>query len=118
MTVWNEMQEDHEFSNKYLNLIHEYAVKTTAGNAFFDPHQEKLNFFGQDYRKIEYQNIQTLTKDELLANAASLSYTPSKLDERFFQFEKALCQLFDGYQENGIVNLHYKTEICIGQFTD
>lgn len=116
MTVWNEMQENHEFSKNYLNLIHEYAVKTTAGNGFFNPHQEKLNFFGQDYQKTEYDYFQTLTEEELLANAASLSYTPSKLDAKFTDFKKALHQLFDAYQENGIVNLHYKTEICIGQF--
>lgn len=116
ITIWNDMQEDTDFTKEYMNIIHKYEIKTTAGNTYFDPHKEKLNFFGQDYLKAYFDNWQRITEDELICNAVSLSYTPSKSDKDYEKFVNEIRNLFYRHQEKGKVKFHYKTEICIGQF--
>lgn len=114
--LWNDMQIHNEFVKEYINILNEYKVKTTAAISNYDPDQEKYNFLGQEYEKIYYNNQQVLDLEGLVANASSLSYTPSKSSSNYGEFERDLMNLFFKYQEDGQVILHYKTEMCIGQF--
>lgn len=116
ITLWNAMENDSEFINEYIDIIGRYEIKTTAGNSDFYPDKEKLEFFGQEYTKIYYDNVQTLIKEEIICNALSISYTPSKSDKEYKEFNRELLKLFSMYEENGKVTVHYKTEVCIGQF--
>jgi hypothetical protein len=110
------MQEDSDFTKEYMNIIHKYEIRTTAGNSYFNPDKEKSNFFGQDYIKIYYDNWQTTTEEMVICKALSLSYTPSKSDSDYDKFVQELSKLFSKYQQNGKVTFHYKTEVCICQF--
>ena len=114
--LWNDMQLEGAFEKAYIQLLHQYQVKTTAAIAKFDPDQDKQIFLGQPFEKLYYSNQQALNVEELVANATSLSYTPSKYSESYLEFEQQLMKLFDQYQEDGRVILHYTTEMCIGQF--
>ena len=114
--LWNDMQIHNEFTKEYMSIIHKYKIKTTAAISNFDPDQEKYNFLGQEYEKIYYTNLQLLDLEGIIGNASSLSYTPSKLHSNYVEFERELKNLFFKYEEDGQVILHYKTEMCIGQF--
>ncbi|MCM1991874.1 class I SAM-dependent methyltransferase [Oceanirhabdus seepicola] len=116
ITIWNDLQEDSGFVKAYMNIIRSYEIKTTAGNSYFNPDREKFDFFGQDYIKTYYDNWQTVTEEEVICNATSVSYTPSKSDCNYDKFVQELRNLFLKYQENGKVTFHYKTEVCICQF--
>ncbi|RII35494.1 class I SAM-dependent methyltransferase [Clostridium chromiireducens] len=116
ITIWNDMQEESDFTKEYMNIIHKYEIRTTAGNSHFNPDKEKSNFFGQDYIKIYYDNWQTATEEMVICKALSLSYTPSKSDGDYDKFVQELNKLFSKYQQNGKVTFHYKTEVCICQF--
>lgn len=118
VTVWNSLEEDSDFVKEYINIIHNYEIKTTAGNLYFNPDEEKLKFFGQDFMKSYFDNYQTTTLEELISNASSISYTPSKSDDKYNGMVEELTHLFNKYQESGEVTFQYKTEICIGQFTE
>lgn len=118
LTVWNSREEDDDFTREYVNIIHGCEFKTTAGNSYFDPHKEKLEFFGQEYQKVVYDNYQSVDLDGLLSNAASISFTPSRDDEMYSEFAEKLTNLFNKYENNGVVTFHYTTEVCIGQFAD
>lgn len=117
ITIWNSLEEDNNFEREYMNIIHQFEIKSTAGNLYFNPDKEKFQFFGQDFIKIFYDNYQIVTLESLISNALSISYTPSKLDSEYTRFVRQLNNLFIKYQENGKVTFHYKTEICICQFT-
>lgn len=116
ITIWNDMQEDSDFTKEYMNIIHKYEIRTTAGNSYFNPDKEKSNFFGQDYIKIYYDNWKTATEEMVICKALSLSYTPSKSDSDYDKFIQELNEMFSKYQQNGKVTFHYKTEVCICQF--
>ncbi|MEL3971072.1 class I SAM-dependent methyltransferase [Rossellomorea oryzaecorticis] len=116
--LWNEMQNNSQFAKEYTTLLNKYKVKTTAAISNFDPDEEKLNFFGQDYTKVYYDNWQTVTEEGFTGGALSLSYTPSKLDNTYDEFVEELHQLFSEYQQNDKVTFHYKTEVCICKFSE
>ena len=114
--LWNDLQIHNEFASEYMNIIRKYTIKTTAAISNFDPDKEKYNFLGQECEKIYYNNTQSLDLEGIIGNASSLSYTPSKIDSNYVEFERELKNLFLNYQEEGQVTLYYKTEMCIGQF--
>ena len=87
-----------------------------CGESFYFDKKEKSDFLGQGYEKIIYNNSQSLTLEGIIGNALSLSYTPSKLNSNYADFVRELKNLFLKHQEDGKVILHYKTEMCIGQF--
>ncbi|MGF3106161.1 class I SAM-dependent methyltransferase [Rossellomorea sp. DUT-2] len=116
--LWNEMQNDSQFAKEYTTVLNNYKVKTTAAISNFDPDEEKINFFGQDYTKVYYENWQTATEEGFLGGALSLSYTPSKLDNTYEEFVAELHRLFSKYQQNDKVTFHYKTEVCICKFSE
>lgn len=91
--LWNSMQRDSDFAKEYLSTIGRYKIKNTSGIANVDPDKEKYDFFGQDYKKIYYDNWQQFTEEGVIANAISLSYTPSKLDSSYDEFihELRIC---------------------------
>lgn len=117
LTVFNEIQESNEFDYEYMTLLRKYTIKTTAGNAHFSPDDEKLNFFDKEYKKLCYDNQHLATEEIVLCNASSMSYTPTKLHSNYDNFVEELHNLFLKYQHNGYVTFHYKTEICICQFS-
>ena len=114
--LFNEMQPDSQLAKEYTSVLHRYKVKINAGISDFDPDKEKLDFFGQDYTKLYYDNWHTLTEEGFVGGALSLSYTPSKLDSSYEEFVAELHHLFLKYQQNERITLHYKTEVCICKF--
>lgn len=114
--LWNDMQINSPLAMEYATLLNNYKVKTTAAISNFDPDEEKLNFFEQEYTKVYYDNRHTVTEDSFIGGALSLSYTPSKLDLKYNDFVAELKRLFSKYQHNGSVTFHYKTEVCICKF--
>ena len=115
-TLWNDRQVDSEFQKEYLNIVNKHAIKTTAGNSYFNPDKEKFDFFGQDYSKVYFDNWQSATEEQVICNALSISFTPSKLDSHYDKFVQDLHNLFVKFKENEKVMFHYKTELCICQF--
>jgi len=116
VTLWNDRQVDSEFQKEYLNIVNKHAIKTTAGNSYFNPDKEKFDFFGQDYSKVYFDNWQSATEEQVICNALSISFTPSKLDSHYDKFVQDLHNLFVKFKENEKVMFHYKTELCICQF--
>ncbi|QFF99953.1 hypothetical protein PB01_14605 [Psychrobacillus glaciei] len=111
-----DMQTDSDFAKEYINTVHKYKVKTTAGISDFDPHKEKMHFFGQDYTIEYYDYWHSVTEEGFIGGALSLSYTPSILDSNYEEFIQELRNLFFHYQQDGKVTFHYKTEVCICEF--
>ncbi|WP_421385323.1 class I SAM-dependent methyltransferase [Bacillus salacetis] len=117
LILWNEMQTDSQLAQEYTSLLRKYRVKSTAGISNIDPDKEKLDFFGQDYTKVYFDNWQTVTEEGFIGGAMSLSYTPSKKDEIYADFASELRFLFSTYQQNDKVTFQYKTEVCICRFS-
>ena len=118
LLLWNEMLDDSEMAKEYISTLQRYKVKTTNAIANFDPDEEKLNFFGQEFTKLVYDNWHSVTEEGFIGGAVSLSYTPSKTHPSYENFIKALSTIFSKYQRDGEVLFHYHTEICICQFAE
>ncbi|WP_040203968.1 hypothetical protein [Neobacillus jeddahensis] len=110
------MQTDSEFTKEYTNILYQYKVKSTAAISDFNPDKEKLNFFGQEFTKLYYDNWHSVTEEGFIGGALSLSYTPSKADMVYDEFVRELQNLFSKYEQDDKITFHYKTEVCICRF--
>ncbi|RIW32024.1 class I SAM-dependent methyltransferase [Bacillus salacetis] len=117
MIVFNEMRMDGRLPEEYTGLLHRFKVKENAGISDLDPDEEKMKFFGKAYTKSLYDYEHTLTEEAFVGGALSLSYTPSKTDERYGEFIEALRQLYKKHEQEGMITLRYKTEVCLCGFS-
>lgn len=102
---------------------------------FLREYEQLLLNFGTDYQEVRHENVATSIADFFAPNKYSLkslenfqhfdwnglrgrvssaSYTPEPGDSRFEPMMERLQELFDRYNQNGIVSFEYDTNIYYG----
>jgi SAM-dependent methyltransferase len=114
--IWNERLTQPGFEQEYEALIHRHARDYTAVDhrhidtpdieAFFHPHKMQLQTFG---------NEQVFDLEGLLGRLSSSSYMPAQADDGYTAMRSDLEQLFEKYQQNGFVTIHYTTKVYTGR---
>jgi ubiquinone/menaquinone biosynthesis C-methylase UbiE len=115
--IWNNRLADaDEFSKAYENLLKHDAIDYNKVN-----HRKigEINFkrFFKDgnYSVTKFSNQQVFDLDGLFGRAFSSSYVPSEGSEEGEKFRTLLENIFDRYNQNGLVSFHYQTEIYLGE---
>ncbi|UKS66418.1 class I SAM-dependent methyltransferase [Rossellomorea marisflavi] len=116
LLIWNSMKGDDPFVQAYSNVLKDFTIKQTAGNASGDHLKEKREFFGSDIEIVQMGNAHTLDEEELIHHGLSLSYTPSADHPEYQSFINALGTLFREHCQEGSLTIPYETEVTIGTF--
>ena len=114
--IWNRRNPSVKFMAEYHEVVKrlhgEYPnaenEKTAPGvyDAFFDGNYEKHDIFWH----------QTFDFDSLWGRTQSSSYSPVAGHPNYEPLKAALRDLFERYNENGLVRFEYRTEVVIGRF--
>ncbi|MGH6609739.1 MAG: class I SAM-dependent methyltransferase [Burkholderiaceae bacterium] len=111
--------------------------RQSTGSAFLAGYEALLRTHGIDYAKVTHRHIneaaiarffapakaavttfdnpRSLTREDLLALAASASYMPAPDDPRHAAMELALNKLFDAHAHGGTVQMEYRTRMHYAQ---
>ncbi len=116
LLIWNLMKGDDPFVEAYSNVLQDFTIKQTAGNASGDHLKAKREFFGSDIKLVQMENAHTLDEEELIHHGLSLSYTPSADHPDYQPFVNALGTLFREHCQEGSLTIPYETEVTIGSF--
>jgi len=110
--IWNERQLDtNPFLREYEALLKKY------GNDYEKVRHDKIDvkiledFFGSDFRRKTFLNVQTLDFAGLKGRLLSSSYMPSETDPRFEPMVAELQRLFENHAESGKIQILYNTNI-------
>jgi len=116
--MWNERSLQHGFGQAYDELILRHArdyVEVNHRNIdladieqFFSPHSVQLHTFN---------NQQVFGFEGLLGRVLSSSYMPAHGDAGYQRMHQDLEQLFNTYNENGAVAIHYTTKLYTGRLS-
>lgn len=114
--IWNERKTESAFEKDYDALIIKHAidyVKVDHRNisnenisAFYSPNPVHLETF---------QNSQVFDYSGLEGRLLSSSYMPAKNNNGYHNMIADLRYLFDQYQVNGTITIHYDTKVYIGK---
>jgi ubiquinone/menaquinone biosynthesis C-methylase UbiE len=113
--VWNERDDNDSFTAAYGSVIRKLpealAVEVPRGRAGDRLHESPLL---RKAKKAVFKHHQNLDLDGVLGRAFSASYAPKEplAAERF---AGELAEVFQQYQENGLVTLRYETSVYLGQ---
>ena len=113
--IWNERKTASAFEQEYDQLIITHGqdyVKVGHRNidyddigAFFDPEPVELRVF---------ENKQVFDFEGLTGRLLSSSYMPTKDDAGYGSMINDLRELFNRYQQDGIITIHYDTKVYVG----
>ncbi|HVI45314.1 MAG TPA: class I SAM-dependent methyltransferase [Chitinophaga sp.] len=114
--MWNVRQSALPFEHGYENLLHQY------GTDYKDMEHRKVDAstlasFFAPYACTEhsFQNAQFMDYPALKGRLLSASYTPEKGHPSYDPMIKGLEELYEQYQQDGVVKFHYETKLYTGQ---
>jgi ubiquinone/menaquinone biosynthesis C-methylase UbiE len=118
-------------STGYVVLIWNLRKKKNPG--FQRDYEQFVLKYGKDYKEIMKQeknidlffkykrelfyNIQLVDFDSFLGRVLSSSYIPLAHEPNFDEMMKEIKELFEKYQEKGLIKLEYDTVVCYGQLS-
>ena len=115
--IWNERLIRSGFEKDYDELIIKHArdyvqvdhrnVDLEKITAFFSPQPVTVK---------EFDNQQIFDFEGLEGRLLSSSYMPAKTEVGYQEMSDDLKLLFDQYQENGLIVIHYKTKTFAGRW--
>jgi SAM-dependent methyltransferase len=115
--LWNERLTGSAFERDYEALIREHGrdyervdhrnIGPEPIAAFFYPH-------ACEYQ--DFPNRQVFDLEGLLGRLLSSSYMPAREEPGYPEMAAALRTLFDRYQENGRIIIHYDTRVYSGRW--
>ncbi|MEO6908839.1 MAG: class I SAM-dependent methyltransferase [Abditibacteriaceae bacterium] len=115
--IWNERREDSSpFLRGYEALLQKYGTDYAQVNhTRFDAAAIAIFFAPQPFECHKFDNCQLFDYAGLERRLLSSSYTPDASAPHYEEMLRALKELFDTTQNNGIVSFDYDTTLYYGQ---
>lgn len=113
--MWNIRQMNTPFEQAYENLLHRHGVDDKdMKHRNVDPVQLGIFFATGSFREKTFQNVQRFDFPALKGLLSSSSYMPDKTHPGYTAMVKDLEDVFEKYQENGMVLFRYETKLYTG----
>jgi len=116
--VWHRMLTGPDaFMRAYTGLVLEYSPGWTE-TLHRDQPESSLDlpgFFGGEYRRTATPTRQFLDWDGLRGRTLSIAHIPQQNDPARIAMFKNLRDIFERYQYNGQITIHYETELYYGR---
>jgi len=114
--VWNERDENTSFAAEYdqmlSSLLPDYAAVT---HKRLDDNQLQDLLALKSFHKAEFSFKQTFDFAGMKGRTLSSSYSPQPGQPGHDELIAALAELFERHQQNGVVDLFYRTNVYFGQ---
>lgn len=110
--------------------------RVTEGDDFHEEYERMLREFGTDYQSVDHRRYnlsaikqflepdslvhesfdhsQLLDYDGLRGRLMSTTYVPKENEANYDAMQERLSELFDRYNENGLVTMRYTTQLYLG----
>ena len=113
---WNDRPAaETPFLYAYEQLLKQYAHNYAMVQHRHGKEEKLAIFFGPaGYQTATFENILTYDREALIGRALSSSYSPLEDDPDHPFFIQGLNDLFDRYQEEGVVAMPYQTIVYYG----
>jgi len=115
--VWHRMLTDPDpFMQAYTSLVLEYSPGWTETLRRDQPGSslDLPGFFGGDYHRVTFPIQQSMNWDSLRGRTLSVAHIPPEEDPARLSLLTHLRNVFERYQNNGQVAIHYETELYYG----
>ncbi|NML42027.1 class I SAM-dependent methyltransferase [Chitinophaga sp. G-6-1-13] len=116
--IWNERMTGSPFEKAYEQLIERH------GNQYKELNHRNIDiavieqfYHPSSVTLTEFANKQVFDYNGLEGRLLSSSYMPSREDDRYPALAADLKQLFDQFQEDGYITIHYTTRMYWGQLS-
>lgn len=114
--IWNDRKETEAFQQDYEKLIQKFATDYNEISHRNITQEIIEEFYAPNkFKKFILNYEQHFDLEGLIGRVASSSYMPNEGDENFPQLKNAIVDLFNSYEQNGIVTFAYNTIVYIGQ---
>lgn len=119
--VWNERRLDSTpFLRAYENLLQKYGMDYNQINhRNVEENSETIpSFFGGEYQVARFDNVQMFQSEGVRGRLESSSYTPPPGHPNYESMLVELKEMFDRYQQDGMVAFEYDTRMFYGHLSD
>jgi SAM-dependent methyltransferase len=114
--IWNSRNLDTSpFLIAYEKLLQQFSIDYREINHKNVDMQILNRFFEPGYQEVKFENNQMFDLEGLQGRLLSSSYVPMEGHENYNEMLKQLNDIFNKYQENGLVNFEYTTEVFYGK---
>jgi SAM-dependent methyltransferase len=114
--IWNERKTESTFEKSYDALIATHAKDYAKVNHRNIDIQHIETFFAPSPVQLKvFSNEQVFDFDGLKGRLLSSSYMPLSHDAGYNDMINDLKELFDHYQENGLIKISYDTKVYAGR---
>ena len=118
MILWNERLENTPFLQAYEQLIIRHATDyRTVDHRKVLPASLAFFFEGQRFESHLFDNVQIFDFEGLKGRLMSSSYVPPEGSEAADKMLEELAELFDQFEVEGQVEIHYDTILHIGKLS-
>ncbi|QJB32360.1 class I SAM-dependent methyltransferase [Chitinophaga oryzae] len=117
--MWNIRQTNTPFEQAYEDLLHRHGIDyKDMKHRNISPAQLGILFAQGSFREKTFQNVQRFDFPALKGRLTSSSYMPDKTNPGYAAMVKDLEDIFEKYQENGMVLFRYETKLYTGLIAD
>jgi len=114
--AWNVRSKDAPINRAHAEVFRKFCPKFTSLSHGFDACQGDLNrFYGGASERIAYEDSAVQDKKKFIARSLSSSYALKSGDADYAAFVSALEELFDAWQQDGVVTVPAETVLFLGQ---
>lgn len=119
--VWNERRlQSSPFLRAYEELLQKYGTDYNQINhRNVEENPETIPaFFGGEYRVARFDNVQMFQFEGVRGRLESSSYTPPPGHPNYEPMLAELREMFERYQQDGMVAFEYDTRLFYGHLSD
>jgi SAM-dependent methyltransferase len=115
--LWNERQKDSDFEKAYEALLREYGTDYAQVNHSNITEKDIHAFFlPSPFHLKVADNKQTFDWERLKGRLLSSSYIPVEENDIYEKMMRRLKNIFDTYQQKGVVHFDYQTKLYMGLY--
>jgi len=113
--IWNHRDETTELIKDYAGINGKLCPDFKGFSQGFNTHAINSFFKGSHFQCLKLTHPQQLTRDEFIGRALSSSYAPKEQDSNFNTYVKAISNLFNKYQQEGVLYYPEITTLYLGE---
>jgi SAM-dependent methyltransferase len=115
--IWNQRKLEEPFQKGYDGILREFATDYNTVNHMNIPSEDIEKFFSPNkVSTFQFENSQVFDLSGFLGRMLSSSYTPKANTREQEMLVQAAEDLFNRYENNGLITFEYTTRLYLAPF--